>query len=204
MIGVARNGSRRATPDAVLDRPGDMTDEPLPSTPEEAEAVLREMVEAFSVDAAVVSAGILARESGRERVPAGPEAGTAAIITVTGEGLVHSWDHAAEAIFGHAAAETIGRPIASFILETDEPAATGSAQTAEGAATGLHADGTSFPLETTTTHVALGGASSASSPFAVSPTRGGRRSSGARPRRATARWSSRFPPSRSWPRSTRT
>src|SRR5262249_56187848 len=81
VIGVARNGSRRATPDAVLDRPGDMTDEPLPSTPEEAEAVLREMVEAFSVDAAVVSAGILARESGRERVPAGPHAGPAAILT---------------------------------------------------------------------------------------------------------------------------
>src|SRR5262249_7202283 len=47
---------------------------------------------------------------------------------------------------------------ASFILEADEPAATGLAQTAERAATGLHADGTTFPLETTVTHVALGGA----------------------------------------------
>src|SRR5262249_11916904 len=71
---------------------------------------------------------------------------------------VHSWDRAAEAIFGYSAAETIGRPIASFILQADEPAATDSSQTTERAATGLHADGTTFPLETTTTHVTLGGA----------------------------------------------
>ena len=158
MIGVARNGARRTTPDDLLGRPEASAGEPLPSTPEEAEAVLREMGQAFSLDASVVSARILARESGRERVPPGTDAGTAAIITVTGEGLVHSWDRAAEAIFGHAASETIGRPIASFILQADEPAASGSSQTTESAATGLHADGTTFPLETTTTHVALGGA----------------------------------------------
>src|SRR5262249_45188366 len=100
------------------------------------------MVQAFSLDASAVSPGILPRESGRGRAPAGAEAGTAAIITVSGDGLVHSWDPAAEAIFGRSAAEAIGRPIASFILQADEPGASGSSQTTARDATGLHPDGT--------------------------------------------------------------
>ena len=78
MIGVARNGPRRATPDDLLGRSDASITEPLPSTPEEAEAVLREMVQAFSLDASVVGARIAGARvrsraaAGRRRGPARP------------------------------------------------------------------------------------------------------------------------------------
>ncbi len=157
---MARNGSRRSTRHDPAGGADSSVLDPLPSTPEEAEAVLQEMVRAFSVDASIIGAGIRTRiPAGRDRPRAGAEAGAAAIITVTGAGFVHSWDAAAEAIFGYSAADAIGKPIATILLPPDDRDAvsTSAPRTAARHVVGQHAGGTTFPLETTSASVALGG-----------------------------------------------
>jgi PAS domain S-box-containing protein len=157
---LARNGSRRSAPDELAGVSDPSALDPLPSTPEEAEAVLHEMVRAFSLDASLIGAGMRTRsEASRDRPPAGTEAGAAAIITVTGDGFIHSWDEAAEAIFGYSAAEAIGKALATIMPTDEREAPSASApRTAERQVVGQHADGTTFPLETTSAAVVLGGA----------------------------------------------
>ena len=83
-----------------------------------------------------------------------------AIVTVTSEGVITSWNKGAEHIFGAAEAEVRGRPLASFFtaasFETyrDELRAVPQASAAAGNGklielTGKRRDGTEFPLELT-------------------------------------------------------
>src|SRR4051794_31514512 len=97
------------------------------------------------------------------------EAALDAVVTMDADGRVVGWNHAAEAIFGHAAAEAMGRDMAEVIVPPRLRSAhrqglarflqTGRAVVLDRRLelTGLRSDGTEFPVELTITRIPLPG-----------------------------------------------
>jgi len=97
------------------------------------------------------------------------EAALDAVVTMDARGRVSGWNHAAEATFGYSASEAIGRDMAELIvppalrgahrrglarfLETGRPVVLDRRLEL----TGMHRDGTEFPVELTITRIALPG-----------------------------------------------
>jgi PAS domain S-box-containing protein len=97
------------------------------------------------------------------------EAALDAVVTMDHRGRVIGWNHAAEATFGYRAHETIGKDMADLIvppslraahraglarfLETDEPVILDR----HLELTGMHKNGTEFPVELTITRIGLPG-----------------------------------------------
>jgi PAS domain S-box-containing protein len=97
------------------------------------------------------------------------EAALDAVVTMDHRGRVIGWNHAAEATFGYRAHETIGKDMAELIvppslrashraglarfLETDEPVILDR----HLELTGMHKNGTEFPVELTITRIGLPG-----------------------------------------------
>jgi PAS domain S-box-containing protein len=97
------------------------------------------------------------------------EAALDAVVTMDADGRVIGWNSAAEIIFGHAAADALGREMAELIvpprlrdahrhglarfLETGRP----SVLDRRLELTGLRSDGTEFPVELTITRIPLAG-----------------------------------------------
>src|SRR5215211_3174886 len=109
---------------------------------------------------------VRARES---RLRAMLEAALDAVVTMDAAGRVTGWNHAAEAIFGYSAGEAAGRDMAELIvppslraahrrglarfLETGEPVILDRRLEL----TGLHKNGTEFPIELAITRIDLPG-----------------------------------------------
>src|SRR5215210_2147285 len=107
--------------------------------------------------------------SSESRLRAMLEAALDAVVTMDQRGRVIGWNHAAEATFGFRAHETIGRDMADLIvppslrashraglarfLETDEPVILDR----HLELTGMHKNGTEFPVELTITKIGLPG-----------------------------------------------
>jgi PAS domain S-box-containing protein len=107
--------------------------------------------------------------SSESRLRAMLEAALDAVVTMDHRGRVIGWNHAAEATFGYRAHETIGRDMADLIvppslrsahraglarfLETDEPVILDR----HLELTGMHKNGTEFPVELTITRIGLPG-----------------------------------------------
>ena len=107
--------------------------------------------------------------SSESRLRAMLEAALDAVVTMDQRGRVIGWNHAAEATFGYRAHETIGRDMADLIvppalrpahraglarfLETDEPVILDR----HLELTGMHKNGTEFPVELTITKIGLPG-----------------------------------------------
>ena len=107
--------------------------------------------------------------SSESRLRAMLEAALDAVVTMDQRGRVIGWNHAAEATFGYRAHETIGRDMADLIvppslraahraglarfLETDEPVILDR----HLELTGVHKNGTEFPVELTITKIGLPG-----------------------------------------------
>jgi PAS domain S-box-containing protein len=107
--------------------------------------------------------------SSESRLRAMLEAALDAVVTMDHRGHVIGWNHAAEATFGYRAHETIGRDMADLIvpralrashraglarfLETDEPVILDR----HLELTGMHKNGTEFPVELTITRIGLPG-----------------------------------------------
>jgi PAS domain S-box-containing protein len=107
--------------------------------------------------------------SNESRLRAMLEAALDAVVTMDHRGRVIGWNHAAEATFGYRAHETIGRDMADLIvpqslraahraglarfLETDEPVILDR----HLELTGMHKNGTEFPVELTITRIGLPG-----------------------------------------------
>ena len=93
-----------------------------------------------------------------------------AVVTIDAEGRVTGWNPAAEAIFGHSAAEAIGRDMAGLIVpprlrDAHRRGLARFLQTGHGAVldrrlelTGLRRDRSEFPVELTITRIPLPGA----------------------------------------------
>lgn len=90
------------------------------------------------------------REESDARVRAMLDGVTEGVVTLTRDGRVDEFNHAAERMFGFTAAQMCGQPAARLW-----PQATGLPSAGEVA--GLRSDGTSFPLEVSTSVVALAG-----------------------------------------------
>jgi PAS domain S-box-containing protein len=96
-----------------------------------------------------------------------------AVVSMSHDGRVIEWNHAAETIFGYSADETIGRDMAADMAELIVPPALRSGHrnglarfllTNEGVAlnqrlelTGMRKDGTQFPVELTITRISVPG-----------------------------------------------
>jgi PAS domain S-box-containing protein len=107
--------------------------------------------------------------SNESRLRAMLEAALDAVVTMDHRGRVIGWNHAAEATFGYRAHETIGKDMADLIvppslrpshraglarfLETDEPVILDR----HLELTGMHKNGTEFPVELTITRIGLPG-----------------------------------------------
>ena len=107
--------------------------------------------------------------SSESRLRAMLEAALDAVVTMDHRGRVIGWNHAAEATFGYRAHETVGRDMADLIvppalraahraglarfLETDEPVILDR----HLELTGMHKNGTEFPVELTITKIGLPG-----------------------------------------------
>jgi PAS domain S-box-containing protein len=107
--------------------------------------------------------------SSESRLRAMLEAALDAVVTMDHRGRVIGWNHAAEATFGYRAHETIGRDMADLIVPETLRAAhrAGLARFLETDApvildrhlelTGMHKNGTEFPVELTITKIGLPG-----------------------------------------------
>jgi PAS domain S-box-containing protein len=107
--------------------------------------------------------------SNESRLRAMLEAALDAVVTMDHRGRVIGWNHAAEATFGYRAHETLGRDMADLIvppalraahraglarfLETSEPVILDR----HLELTGMHKNGTEFPVELTITRIGLPG-----------------------------------------------
>jgi PAS domain S-box-containing protein len=107
--------------------------------------------------------------SSESRLRAMLEAALDAVVTMDHRGRVVGWNHAAEATFGYRAHETIGRDMADLIvppslraahraglarfLETNEPVILDR----HLELTGMHKNGTEFPVELTITRIGVPG-----------------------------------------------
>jgi PAS domain S-box-containing protein len=92
-----------------------------------------------------------------------------AVVTMDGRGRVLGWNHAAESTFGYRADEAVGREMAELIVPTALRAAhrkglarfveTGRAVVLDRRLelTGMHKNGTEFPVELTITRIGLPG-----------------------------------------------
>ena len=97
------------------------------------------------------------------------EAALDAVVTMDHQGRVIGWNHAAETTFGYEADEVIGREMADVIVPPSSAAAhrTGLARFLETEqpvildkrleVTGMHKNGTEFPVELTITRISLPG-----------------------------------------------
>jgi PAS domain S-box-containing protein len=98
------------------------------------------------------------------------EAALDAVVTMDADGRVTGWNAAAEAIFGHPAADAIGREMADVIIpphlrDAHRRGLARFIETERGVVldrrlelTGLRRDGTEFPVELTITRIPLPGA----------------------------------------------
>lgn len=94
-------------------------------------------------------------QSSETRVRAVVDCVDQGILVINEKGIIESFNPAAERIFGYAARDAIGKNIASLIIEPSGEAQTNNYRSTEPAAiigeereaTGLHKDGSSFPVD---------------------------------------------------------
>jgi PAS domain S-box-containing protein len=112
------------------------------------------------------SAGELRRTEARTRLVL--DSAPDAFVTLDGDGIITTWNAAAERMFGWGTPEAIGRPMRSLIIppefRDDHDERRQELAEAQGEVTGrlseieaVRRDGTRFPIETTVSKVVVGG-----------------------------------------------
>ena len=132
--------------------------------PEEAQAVLEMMAQVFSLGISTLRpSGALSPKE--KRRPPAVRAADDAIVTIDENGIVMSFDKAAEEIFHYSASAVIGRQVAILFDSADTPSFGVTIRFEDGHAklivpmdvVGKRREGTTFSIEMTSTSLELGG-----------------------------------------------
>jgi PAS domain S-box-containing protein len=137
---------------------------PFGQDPEEAQAVLEMMAQVFSLGTSAFRPSGATSPKEKRRPPAVTTADDA-IVTIDQNGIVKSFDQAAEEVFRYSAGAVVGRPIAILFDSIDSPSFGVTTRFEDGHVklsvpadvVGKRREGTTFSIEMTSTALELGG-----------------------------------------------